>query len=368
MEQIRVGLVGTSWWADAMYLPSLASSKKAVVSACCGRNEERARQLASNWNIPAVYTNWEEMLNQESLDALIISTPNDTHFTISLAALEKGLHVLCEKPLALNYTEAKKMLEAAQRQKAVTMVPFTYSFLPMNQKIKSLLSDGFLGDPYHLNFRYFADYGRSAEYSWRFDQKHAGSGSLGDLGSHFIYLAVWFFGSVTHVWAELNTVTNRPELDPSGEAYTQTDDFSIIVLTFSNGARGVIHATTLAHEPSPWGQLHYFDLHGSGGTLHGWTDWGSSYKLLGAKSDDKIFIEFDFPELVQEGKTKKDIQQMYKETFRKRGRMTGEFIEAVASGTSCRPSFEDGAEVQRILDAALLSARQNRKVSIEEII
>ena len=59
---------------------------------------------------------------------------------------------------------------------------------------------------------------------------------------------------------------------------------------------------------------------------------------------------------------------MYKETFRKRGRMTGEFIEAVASGTACRPTFEDGAEIQCILDAALLSARQNRKVSIEEII
>ena len=90
MKQIRVGIVGTSWWADAMYLPSLAGSKKAVVSACCGRNEERANNLASNWNIPAVYTNWEEMLNEESLDALIISTTNNTHCAISLAALEKG--------------------------------------------------------------------------------------------------------------------------------------------------------------------------------------------------------------------------------------------------------------------------------------
>ncbi len=368
MGQIRVGILGTSWWADAMYLPSLDGSKKAVVSACCGRNEERARQLASNWNIPAVYTNWEEMLNQESLDAVIISTPNDTHFPLALAALEKGLHVLCEKPLALNYTEARKMLEVAQRQKAVTMVPFTYSFLPMNQKIKSLLSEGFLGDPYHLNFRYFAGYGRSAEYSWRFDQKHAGSGSLGDLGSHFIYLAVWFFGSVTHVWAELNIVTRRPELDPLGQAYSQTDDFSIIVLTFSNGARGVVQATTMAYEPSPWGQSHYFDLHGSGGTLRGWTDWEQTYKLLGAKSEDEKFTEIDFSELMQEGKSKKSIQQMYKETFRKRGRMTGEFIEAVASSTSCRPTFEDGAEVQRILDAALLSAQQNCKISIEEII
>ena len=166
----------------------------------------------------------------------------------------------------------------------------------------------------------------------------------------------------------MKTVTKRPELDPSGRAYSQTDDFSIIVLTFSNGAKGVIHATTLAHEPSPWGQLHYFDLHGSGGTLRGWTDWGSSYKLLGAKSDDQKFIEIDIPELMREGKPKKDIQQMYKETFRSRGRMTGEFIEAVASGTLCKPTFEDGAEVQRILDAALLSAKTNRKVSIEEII
>ena len=106
-------------------------------------------------------------------------------------------------------------------------------------------------------------------------------------GSHFIYLAVWFFGSVTHVWAELNIVTRRPELDPLGQAYSQTDDFSIFVLTFSNGARGVVQATSMAHEPSPWGQSHYFDLHGSRGTLRGWTDWEQTYKLLGAKSDDK---------------------------------------------------------------------------------
>ena len=157
MKQIRVGIVGTSWWADAMYLPSLAGSKKAVVSACCGRNEERAKNLASNWNIPAVYTNWEKMFNEESLDAVIISTPNNTHCAISLAALEKGLNLLCEKPLGLNYTEARKMFEAAQSRNVITMVPFTYSFLPMTQKIKRLLSDGYLGTPYHLNFRYLME-------------------------------------------------------------------------------------------------------------------------------------------------------------------------------------------------------------------
>ena len=75
MEQIRAGMVGTSWWEDAMYMSTLAGSKKAVVLNFYGRNEEPDSQLASNWDIPAVYTNWEEMLDKESLDAIVISTP-----------------------------------------------------------------------------------------------------------------------------------------------------------------------------------------------------------------------------------------------------------------------------------------------------
>ena len=64
MKQVRVGIIGTSWWVDAMYLPSLAGTEKATVVACCGRNEERAGELASIWNIPKVYTDWRKMLDE----------------------------------------------------------------------------------------------------------------------------------------------------------------------------------------------------------------------------------------------------------------------------------------------------------------
>ena len=367
MEQIRVGIIGTSWWADAMYLPSLAGTKKAIICACCGQNKERASNLARIWKIPKIYTDWQKMLNEEPLDALIISTPNFTHYPISIAAIEKGLHVLCEKPLAINYSEAKSMANAAREKDTITMVPFTYSFLPMAQSIKKLIKNNYLGKPYHLNFRYNADYGRSPDYTWRFDKKLAGSGSIGDLGSHFIYLAVWFFGPVSHVSAELGKVIDRTALDPYGELYEQTDDFSIIIITFENGAKGVVQATTIAHEPTPWGQTHYLDLHGSGGTIRGWTDWDQNYNLIGAKKEDRQFNEIEIPEIINESQKPKDIQQMYKETFRKNGKMTGEFINAIASGKTCRPSFEDGAEIQRILDAALLSSKENRKVDIKEI-
>ena len=85
-------------------------------------------------------------------------------------------------------------------------------------------------EKYHLNFRYNANYGRSPEYSWRFDQNRAGSGSLGDIGSHFIYLSVWFFGAVTHVSAELCAFIERPDIDPSGHPYVRADCGSICVL------------------------------------------------------------------------------------------------------------------------------------------
>jgi predicted dehydrogenase len=237
----------------------------------------------------------------------------------------------------------------------------------MTQKIKGLLNEGYLGENYHLNFRYNANYGRSPEYSWRFNQKRAGSDSLGDIGSHFIYLSVWFFGAVTHVSAELCIFIERPDIDPSGQPYVRADDFSVIVLTFSSGAKGVIQATTVSHEPTPWGQTHYLDLHGSKGTLRGSTDWEKTYKLLGAKAEEKQFQEIEISELMPDGQQPGDIQKMYKETFRKRGQMTGEFIEAVASGKTCRRNFEDGAEIQRILDAALLSSQEGRKVEIKEI-
>jgi predicted dehydrogenase len=128
-----------------------------------------------------------------------------------------------------------------------------------------------------------------------------------------------------------------------------------------------VQATTVAHEPTPWGQTHYFDLHGSKGTLRGWTDWENTYKLIGAKAEEQQFQEIEIPELMQYGQQQGDIQKMYKETFRKRGQMTGEFIEAVASGKTCRPTFEDGAEIQKILDAASLSSQEGRKVEMKEI-
>jgi len=99
---VKVGIIGTSWWADAMYLPALVNSGAEVV-ALCGRNTDRLTQMADQWKIPGRYTDYTAMLDTAKLDAVIISATNDLHHPMTLAALERNLHVLCEKPLALNY-------------------------------------------------------------------------------------------------------------------------------------------------------------------------------------------------------------------------------------------------------------------------
>ena len=141
-DKIRVGIVGTSWWADAMHVPAVHHHPDAEIVAICGRNEENAREIASRWSIPAVFTDWMGMINNAELDAIIVSTPNDTHYSISMMAIDAGLHVLCEKPLARTYARAAEMAKAAQEKGIVNLVPFTYSYMPTARYLKELITDG----------------------------------------------------------------------------------------------------------------------------------------------------------------------------------------------------------------------------------
>src|SRR4051812_16276416 len=102
VDNVRVGLVGTSWWSDAMYLPALADHPRGQITAVCGRDRAKAEAVASEWSISRVYTDWSAMLDSGDIDAVIVASPNETHHEIAMAALARDLPVLCEKPLGMN--------------------------------------------------------------------------------------------------------------------------------------------------------------------------------------------------------------------------------------------------------------------------
>src|SRR5262245_3793179 len=99
-DTIRVGVVGTSWYADLMHLPNLASHPRAELSAICGRDRNRAQEMATKYAIPHVFTDYRDMIAQGGLQALVVAIPDDLHYLVTMDALDAGLHVLCEKPLA----------------------------------------------------------------------------------------------------------------------------------------------------------------------------------------------------------------------------------------------------------------------------
>ena len=355
-ESVRVGLVGTSWWAEAMYLPALADHPIGCISAVCGRDLDRAQSVATTWSIPKAYNDWSAMIDGGDLDAVIVASPNETHYEITMAALDRGLPVLCEKPLGMNVAEAHKMAETARHSGAITMVPFTYRNMPTNRFVKQLIDDGYVGRPYHLSMRYFAGYARDGAYAWRFDEAKAGSGILGDLGSHWLDMARWFLGEVTAVSASRDCFVDRGPR-PDGTGYTQLEDSAVILARFESGASATLQCSAICWEGTPFGQIHELDLHGSGGTLHALNDWDTVQEVRGVQAGEPGPARpLTIPDSAWNGAPRERVHDTYRHIFRRTETMTRQWVTAIANGHQVDPDFATGARVQELVAAAITSA------------
>ena len=367
MEKVRVGVVNTGWWADAMYLPALKAHEDVVVSAVCGRNPEKAAAFASSWDVPNWYIDYRDMLDADVCDAVVVASHTDTHYPITITALQKGLHVLCEKPLAVTVTEAEIMSALADEANVVNVVPFTYRFLPHARYIKQLIDEDYIGTPYHLNIRYYHAFGRNEGYGWGWNADKVGAGDIANLGSHPIYLAMWYFGDIESVTAELNSTINRGTETPDGKPFTPADDNGVLTLRFKNGAIGTVHYSSLSFESSGFGQQHFMEFQGSKGTLYHVNDWTEKQETLAAQEGETL-TPLNLPDAVWGHANIMNVHESYKAVFRKDGYMVGEFVDAIlGKGIKSRtplPSFKDGLAVQKVIESAVKSSREGRRISL----
>lgn len=352
-EQLRVGVVGTSWWADMHHLPYLKSHPQAQIAAICGRNKERAEKIAGKYEIPVVYTNYREMIEKGDLQALIASVPDDIHHTVVMAALDAGLHVICEKPMAMNVAQAQEMTDRALEKKVKHMTYFTWRWLPHYRYIKSLIDDGYIGRCYHCHIQWFTGAVRNRAYAWRFDRNH-GSGVLGDLGSHATDFARLLVGEVAGVSANLSThiaLNSSPEgtIDPA-------DDSAMLMLDFESGAQGLIHVSAVSHIGNRvWDQRML--LHGDAGSIEvSSTIAGTT--ISGSKEGEKEFQPLPIPDRYWENADKKNPFSVF--TTQSVGARL--FIDSILEDKDVSPGFEDGLVVQKVLDAARASHEQGVRI------
>lgn len=358
-----MGIVGPGWWSETMFVPALHAHPGAELVAICGRDRTRTQVFADANDIPLVFTDVDEMYASGEIDAVVISTVNKTHHPMTMAALDRGLHVLCEKPLAMSPAEADEMATRARETGRVCMVPFTYRFMPTSQYVNRLIDDGFVGRPYLLNLRYYTGFARDGEYAWRFDLDEAGSGVLGDIGSHWIDMARWLLGDIAAVTCTLTHQVERGPR-PDGRPYTPADDGANILVEFANGAHGVIVVSAVCWEDSPFGQKHEFDVHGSAGTVYAVNDWNTTQQVSGARAGEPI-RELPIPEDIWGDSRRDVVHDTYRDVFRSTDVLARGWVAAILAGRQhVEPSFDDGAAVQHIVAACQLSAAEGRRVVI----
>jgi len=351
----RVGIIGTSWWADAMYLPALRSIDDVEVVATLGRDGGRTQAFADRWNIGTWATETDAFFDTP-MDAVVIASANDSHHPLTMQALAHGLDVLCEKPLGVTVEEAREMHSAAISAGAVTLVPFTYRYMPVNQWLKRLIDDGYLGDPFHLGLRYFTGFARDGEYAWRFDRAAAGSGVIGDIGSHFLHLARWFFGEVESISCISRSFVPRDER-PDGHPYVRGEDSAVMTLGFVSGAYATVQVSAVCWEGTAFGQTHEFDAHGSDGSLYATCDWDRRQEVRGVKAGEPGPANLlSIPDDLWAGARRDTVHNTYRDVFRGGGAMIGDFIHSVRTRKPVEPSFTEGLRIQELCDAAVASA------------
>jgi len=239
---LRVAIVGYSFmgtihaqaWTTAPRFFDLGPGVDLV--AVSGRNEASAREFADRFGIADVETDWRDLLTRGDVDVVDICTPGHLHAEIAIAALDAGIHVLCEKPLANTLEEAERMAAAATRAASRgirAMVGFSYRRTPALTYAKQLVEAGRLGTIRHIRAQYLQDWIVDPGFPlvWRLDAAQAGTGALGDLGAHIIDLARFVTGhELTGVSALTSTfVTERPlpgtssGLSATTSAATDTD-------------------------------------------------------------------------------------------------------------------------------------------------
>ena len=351
-EPIRIGVIGTSWWADLGHLPFLTSDERVKVVAICGRNRERAQAMATKYAIPQVFTDYREMIAQGDLQAVAILTPDDEHFAMTMAALDAGLHVLCEKPLARNAAHAKQMYERAEAQGVRHMTYFTWRWLPHYRYLRDLIAQGAVGRLYHAQFQFMAGNGRNPAYAWRFDPQRA-SGALGDYGSHMIDLARYLVGDIRRVNARL--ATHAPRNGPDGRALYGACDTATLLIEFHAGGQATIEVSAAARTHDPVLE-HAVILHGEAGSLT--ADFGlfSAPPKVQLANGDSAFQALAIPaDYLLSVDPAQPVGPQMGTLFSQPGMGSRSFVDAILSGQTVVPSFYEGWQAQRVIDAAIVS-------------
>lgn len=371
-KPIRIGLIGYGFMGRAH---SNAYHKvghffdlpyECVLQAVCARDEAKVRDFARRWGYASVETDWRTLVQRDDIDLVDICVPNHLHCEIAIAAARAGKMILCEKPLAMNAAEGRKMVAAVEKAGVPNMVWYNYRRVPAVTLAKQLVDEGRLGRIFHYRAKFLQDWTINPDLPqggtalWRLDVKAAGSGVTGDLLAHCIDTALWINGRIEKVCAMTETfVKQRKHVETGKVEKVGIDDACAFLARFENGSLATFESTRYArghkalytfeingeHASLFWDlhdlhRLQYFD-HRDPSVVRGW-------RSIHVSDADQPYMKHWWVPGLQIGYEHSFVHQV------------ADFLQGLATGQPARPTFRDALETQLVCDAVLKSARTGR--------
>ncbi len=376
MQIINVGIIGMGWMGtlhsrsyNAIRDKFYQADFRPHLLICSDNVQERVQRAKERYGFDEATTNWKDIINHPDVDVVVVTSPNFLHREMSLAAIEAGKHVMCEKPVGLLPEDVAAVYKAAQQAGVMTATGLNYRWVPAVQYTKQLIDEGKLGDIVNYYGRFYAMYASDllGQLSWRFEKEKAGTGALGDLMPHVADMAYYLAGPMKRAFStKETTIKERPipvpgrgthfsvghPDDPKGPV--TTEDYVGTLVEFENGARGTLELSRTTMGP----KVEYrFEIYGTKGAVK----WNLEtmneldvYLPDGTPERDgfvHILANSDMPyfDVFQPGPA---ISMSYDDL---KVIEAHNFLKSIASGQQLEPSFKSAYAFAKVHDAVMRS-------------
>ncbi|HQX76572.1 MAG TPA: Gfo/Idh/MocA family oxidoreductase [Thermoflexales bacterium] len=353
-SSLKAGVIGCGAIGTLGHIPGFRAAN-VEIAAVCDANAERAQKVAAEFSIPRFYTDYNELLAQKDIDMVAIGLPNILHAPVTIAALNTGKHVLCEKPMSVNAANAAWMIETARQNERVLSINHQMRFEPTALAMRDAVREGRLGRVYHTESRMIRSAGIPGFGGWFTNKKAAGAGALFDIGVHMLDLPLFILGfpNVVSVKGFLNGELGQQKIGLGGwgadrgtQGVFDVDDTAMAMLTLEDGASLIVKVTWAAFTR---GYEERVTLYGTQGGAD------RSVEIYG-KDDPLRFFHAEEGKIVE---TTPDLSSYPKGGW---DASVVAFVDAVKGEGELVVKPEQSLQVMRILDAIAQSAQTGREV------
>ena len=347
---MRLLILGTGWMAQE-HARQFGKIEGVELIAAVDVEQRRVDEFSDIYGIPNRFTSLEDALAWGKFDAAVNVTPDRVHHPTTMMLVAARKPVLCEKPLAENYQKASEMADAAERAGIINMVNLTYRNVAPLQKAREMVLAGEIGEIRHVEASYlqswlvsnfWGDWRTDPKWLWRLSRSHGSNGVLGDVGIHILDFACCGAGlDIDHVFCRLKTFDKAPG-NRIGEYELDANDSFTMALDFSNGALGVVHASRWATGHLNELRLRLYGDRGGIEIVHNLKD--SVLKVCAGENIDNGVWE-----TLDAGTVPTNYQR---------------FADAVRSGVPPEPSFRHAAELQKVIDLAVVANQKRAELPV----